>query len=141
MFHIGHLNLLKRLKELGDYLIVGVSTDEFNLKKNKKTIIKFEDRIDIVKNIKCVDMAIPEDCWEQKTEDIKKYSVSVFGMGNDWAGYFDHLKPLCDVVYLPRTEGISSTKLKHTLSYLDKEHIVQLKDALDVVSSIVEKLD
>lgn len=141
LFHIGHLNLLEKLKSLGDYLIVGVSTDEFNAQKNKKTIINFEDRIRIVQGLKCVDLAIPEICWEQKQVDMKKYNVSIFGMGNDWEGHFDNLNQFCKVVYLPRTEGISSTKIKQSLNILDKTHVEKLKDALDTISSIVERFD
>ncbi|OYQ77616.1 glycerol-3-phosphate cytidiltransferase [Wohlfahrtiimonas chitiniclastica] len=141
LFHIGHLNLLQRLKSLGDYLIVGVSTDEFNALKGKQTIIRFEDRLKIVENIKHVDLAIPENNWEQKIQDIKKYNVSIFGMGHDWEGKFDDLKEYCDVVYLPRTQGISSTDIKDTLKVLDKKHINDMKQALDVISNIVSRLD
>ena len=141
LFHIGHLNLLTRLKSLGDHLIVAVSTDEFNAKKNKQTIIPFHDRIQIVKNIECVDMAIPEENWEQKVHDIKKYDVSIFGMGHDWAGKFDKLKAYCDVVYLPRTENISSTDVKKILKVLDRTHISELKQALDIISSIVDRFE
>lgn len=141
LFHIGHLNLLNRLRALGDYLIVGVSTDSFNEGKGKKTIVSFEDRIKIVAALKCVDLAIPEDSWEQKIDDIKRNNVSVFGMGGDWEGQFDFLKNYCDVVYLPRTEGISSTAIKKTLQALDKSHVDDLKKALDLISSIVEHFD
>ena len=89
MFHIGHLNLLNRLKSLGDKLIVAVSTDEFNSIKGKKTLIPFEQRALIVQNIKCVDMVISEKNWEQKIDDIKKYNVDIFAMGDDWKGKFD----------------------------------------------------
>ncbi|CAM7044839.1 MULTISPECIES: glycerol-3-phosphate cytidylyltransferase [Morganellaceae] len=141
LFHIGHLNLLQRLKALGDYLIVGVSTDEFNALKGKKTIIRFEDRFKIVESIKYVDLAIPENNWEQKIHDIKKYNVSIFGMGHDWEGEFDDLKEYCEVIYLPRTQGISSTKIKDTLKVLDHKHIDEMKQALDVISNIVSRLD
>jgi glycerol-3-phosphate cytidylyltransferase len=141
LFHIGHLNLLNRLKELGDYLVVGVSTDRFNEGKGKKTIVNFEDRMKIVSGLKCVDLAIPENSWEQKVHDIKKYNVSVFGMGHDWEGHFDTLKEYCEVVYLSRTEGISSTAIKQTLQVLDKTHIDDLKKALDLISSIVDRFD
>lgn len=140
MFHIGHLNLLKKLKGLGDYLIVGVSTDEFNEGKGKKTIIPFSDRAEIVKNVKHVDMVIPECTWNQKVEDIIKYSVNVFGIGDDWKGKFDHLSELCEVVYLPRTKNISSTQLKNTIKYLDKKHVHDLKNALDGISAIVDRM-
>lgn len=116
MFHIGHLNLLNRLKRLGDKLIVAVSTDEFNSIKGKKTLIPFEQRALIVQNIKCVDMVISEENWEQKIDDIKKYNVDIFAMGDDWQGKFDFLKDYCEVIYLPRTQNISTTELKKELN-------------------------
>ena len=116
MFHIGHLNLLNRLKSLGDKLIVAVSTDEFNSIKGKKTLIPFEQRALIVQNIKCVDMVISEENWEQKIDDIKKYNVDIFAMGEDWEGKFDFLKDYCEVIYLPRTQNISTTELKKELN-------------------------
>ena len=116
MFHIGHLNLLNRLKSLGDKLIVAVSTDEFNSIKGKKTLIPFEQRALIVQNIKCVDMVISEENWEQKIDDIKKYNVDIFAMGDDWQGKFDFLKDYCEVIYLPRTQNISTTELKKELN-------------------------
>ena len=116
MFHIGHLNLLNRLKSLGDKLIVAVSTDEFNSIKGKKTLIPFEQRALIVQNIKCVDMVISEKNWEQKIDDIKKYNVDIFAIGDDWQGKFDFLKDYCKVVYLPRTQNISTTELKKELN-------------------------
>ena len=116
MFHIGHLNLLNRLKRLGDKLIVAVSTDEFNSIKGKKTLIPFEQRALIVQNIKFVDMVISEKNWEQKIDDIKKYNVDIFAMGDDWQGKFDFLKDYCEVIYLPRTQNISTTELKKELN-------------------------
>ena len=116
MFHIGHLNLLNRLKSLGDKLIVAVSTDEFNSIKGKKTLIPFDQRALIVQNIKCVDMVISEKKWEQKIDDIKKYNVDIFAMGDDWQGKFDFLKDYCEVIYLPRTQNISTTELKKELN-------------------------
>ena len=120
LFHIGHLNLLKRAKALGDYLIVAVSSDEFNLQKGKVCKIKDTDRMQIVEAIKYVDQVIPETSWDQKIEDVKKYDVDVFVMGDDWKGNFDFLKDYCEVVYLPRTEGISSTQLKEELRNAEK---------------------
>jgi glycerol-3-phosphate cytidylyltransferase len=116
MFHIGHLNLLNRLKSLGDKLIVAVSTDEFNSIKGKKTLIPFEQRALIVQNIKCVDIVIAEENWEQKIDDIKKYNVDIFAIGDDWQGKFDFLKDYCEVIYLPRTQNISTTELKKELN-------------------------
>lgn len=141
LFHVGHLRLLERLRTLGTRLVVGVSTDEFNALKGKKTVVPFEDRIAIVKGLRCVDETFAESCWEQKPNDIKKYQASVFGMGSDWEGKFDSLKQHCEVVYLPRTEGISSTHIRKTLKVLDQSHINELKQALDLISSIVERFD
>ena len=112
LFHIGHLKLLKRARELGDYLIVGVSTDEFNKLKGKKSVFPFEERKEIIESIKFVDKVIDENKWEQKIDDIKKYNIDIFVIGDDWKGKFDFLKDYCEVVYLPRTENISSTFLK-----------------------------
>jgi glycerol-3-phosphate cytidylyltransferase len=126
LFHIGHLRLLKRVKELGNHLSVSISTDEFNSVKGKKTLIPYEQRKEIVENIKCVDLVIPETCWEQKIEDIKKYEIDIFAMGNDWDGKFDFLKEYCEVIYLPRTEDISSTEIKKQMDAFLKEHSIEL---------------
>ena len=112
LFHYGHLRILERAKELGDYLIVAVSTDEFNEVKGKKCIYPYEQRAKIVEAIKYVDQVIPEENWEQKASDIKKHNVDIFVMGSDWEGKFDELSSLCKIVYLPRTLGISSTEIK-----------------------------
>ena len=136
LFHIGHLRLLQRAKSLGDRLIVAVSTDDFNSIKGKKSIIPFEQRAEIVSNVKCVDLVIPEISWEQKLEDIKKYGVDIFVMGDDWKGKFDNLKEYCQVVYLPRTEGISSSQIRETLSHISKLSTTDLKKALEILSNI-----
>ncbi len=141
LFHVGHLNLLTRLAALGDRLVVAVSTDEFNRGKGKQTIIPYADRAAIVAGLKVVDQVIPEESWEQKVSDIEEYGVDVFGMGHDWTGKFDDLRQHCEVVYLPRTEGISSTDIKKILSVLDRTHIEDLKKALDLISSIVDRFD
>lgn len=112
LLHIGHINLLRRAKLYGDYLIVGISTDEFNELKGKKAYYSFEQRKGILEAIRYVDLVIPEKSWEQKIEDIIKYDVDIFVMGNDWKGKFDFLKDYCEVIYLPRTVGISTTKIK-----------------------------
>ncbi|WP_206528142.1 glycerol-3-phosphate cytidylyltransferase [Marinitoga sp. 38H-ov] len=136
LFHIGHLRLLQRAKELGDKLIVAVSTDEFNAIKGKKSIIPYEQRAEIVKNIKCVDIVIPEKNWEQKIEDIIKYNVDIFVIGEDWKGKFDYLNEYCEVVYLPRTEGISSSEIKEILQHISKLSTTELKKALDILTKI-----
>ncbi len=117
LIHAGHINILRRAAALGDRLIVGLSTDEFNAGKHKEAYHSFEDRKLILEAIKYVDLVIPENCWEQKVEDVKKYNVDVFVMGNDWEGKFDFLKDYCEVVYLPRTAGISTTKIKEDLGW------------------------
>lgn len=116
LFHIGHLNLLKRAKELGDYLIVAVSSDTFNLvEKNKVCQIRDKERMEIVQAIRYVDEVIREESWDQKVNDINTYDVDVFVIGDDWEGKFDFLKEQCEVVYLSRTEGISTTEIKNEL--------------------------
>jgi glycerol-3-phosphate cytidylyltransferase len=115
LFHIGHLNLLRRARELGDYLVVAVSTDEFNAGKHKQCVYPYEHRASIVEAITYVDMVIPETSWEQKTEDVRNFGIDVFVIGEDWKGEFDFLKELCEVVYLSRTEYISTTHIKNQL--------------------------
>lgn len=115
LLHAGHINLLRRAKELGDYLLVVLSTDEFNALKHKQAYHSYEDRKLILEAIKYVDEVIPEYTWEQKVKDVQDNQIDVFVMGNDWEGKFDFLKDYCEVVYLPRTEGISTTKIKNDL--------------------------
>ncbi len=141
LFHIGHVRLLRRLKELGDRLIVAASSDEFNKLKGKRCIIPFEQRVEILRSVKYIDLVIPEHNWEQKESDIRQYDVNIFAMGEDWKGKFDHLKDLCEVIYLPRTGGISSSEIKSLLSVLDSNKIQQLKSALDLLNSIARDLD
>lgn len=115
LLHIGHINILRRARELGDYLVVGVSTDEFNALKHKQAFFPYEHRKAILEALKYVDEVIPEENWGQKPGDIQKYSIDTFVMGDDWEGKFDELKECCEVVYLPRTKDISTTKIKSDL--------------------------
>ena len=117
LLHYGHIRLLKRAKELGDYLIVAVSTDEFNAIKGKKAYHNYETRKKMLEAIRYVDLVIPENTWDQKIDDVKKYEVDVTVMGDDWKDNpkFEALREYCDVVYLPRTEGVSTTKIKKEL--------------------------
>lgn len=115
LLHYGHINILKRAKELGDYLIVAVSTNEFNEIKGKNCYFSFDERKKLVQSVRYVDLVIPENNWEQKIEDIKEYKVDVFVIGDDWRGKFDFLKDYCEVVYLERTPEISTTKIKNEL--------------------------
>jgi len=113
LFHRGHYNLLKRAKELGDYLIVGVTTDNFDLERGKmNTCNNVMERIEAVKATGLADQIVIEEYKGQKIDDIQKYGVDIFAIGSDWEGYFDYLKEFCEVVYLPRTQGISSTQLR-----------------------------
>ncbi|MGG1071851.1 glycerol-3-phosphate cytidylyltransferase [Priestia megaterium] len=116
LLHHGHINLLRRAKEMGNYLIVGLSTDEFNSQKQKKSYYSYEERKIMLESIKYVDKVIPENSWDQKMKDMSKFEIDTFVMGDDWEGKFDFLKEVCQVVYLPRTIGISSTKIKKELN-------------------------
>ena len=116
LLHYGHINLLKRAKELGDYLVVVLSTDEFNWNmKQKKSYFSYEKRKVLLEAIRYVDLVIPENNWEQKIEDVKEFKIDTFVMGDDWKGKFDFLKNYCEVVYLPRTPEISTTQIKKDL--------------------------
>ena len=115
LLHVGHINLLRRAKAQGDYLIVALSTDEINEFKGKKAYHNYNERKAMLEALRYVDLVIPEASWDQKPSDVKNYHVDVFVIGDDWQGEFDYLKELCEVVYLPRTEGISTTKIKQDL--------------------------
>ena len=117
LLHYGHINLLRRAKQYGDYLIVGLSTDEFNWnEKQKKCYFSYEKRKQLLEAIRYVDLVIPEENWEQKISDVKEYHIDTFVMGDDWEGKFDFLKDYCDVVYLPRTPEIATTRIEQGLS-------------------------
>lgn len=115
ILHIGHINLLRRARALGDRLVVGLSTDEFNQGKHKSSLLNYENRKAVLESIRYVDEVFPENSWEQKVDDIQRYGASVFVMGDDWEGKFDFLSEYCEVVYLARTESISSTEIKRSL--------------------------
>ncbi|GLB47050.1 glycerol-3-phosphate cytidylyltransferase [Philodulcilactobacillus myokoensis] len=119
LLHKGHVRLLKRARALGDSLTVGLSTDEFNAEKGKKAYMSYEDRKYVLEAIRYVDKVIPEKSWNQKINDVKKNHIDIFVMGDDWKGKFDFLKPYCQVIYLPRTKGISTTKIKEDLGEKD----------------------
>ena len=112
LFHVGHVRLLQRLADLGDHLTVCVSTDAFNAIKGKHATISYQDRAEIVAACSYVDCVLPENDWQQKRGDIIAHGIDIFAMGDDWIGKFDHLSDLCEVVYLPRTEEISTTSLR-----------------------------
>jgi choline-phosphate cytidylyltransferase/glycerol-3-phosphate cytidylyltransferase len=131
LLHYGHIRLLKRARALGDYLIVAISTDEFNAGKGKKAYHGYETRKEMLESIRYVDLVIPEVSWDQKIDDIKQYKVDVVVMGADWEGSdrFEYLRDYCELVYLPRTEGVSTTQIKGELG---------LQDEVDGVEQIPE---
>ena len=123
LLHPGHIYLLEEAKKLGDKLIVGVSTDEFNAIKHKSSFLAYEDRKKMVESIKYVDMVIPEERWEQKIEDIKKYDINTIVMGDDWKGSdkFEYLKEYCNVVFLPKVPALSSTRFRgYVTAYVEE---------------------
>ncbi len=117
LLHYGHVRLLQRAAALGDYLVVALSTDEFNASKGKTSFYPYEVRREMLEALRYVDLVIPEQCWEQKEDDVRDYHIDVVCMGDDWEGdeRFERLRDLCEVVYLPRTEGISTTDVKDRL--------------------------
>lgn len=118
LLHYGHINLLRRAKQQGDYLIVALSTDEFNWEsKQKKCYFSYEKRKTLLEAIRFVDLVIPENSWEQKNEDVELYQIDTFVIGNDWEGKFDFLKKKCSVVYLDRTPEISTTQIKKDMQF------------------------
>ncbi len=140
LFHIGHLRLLQRLKMMGNRLIVGVSSDEFNSLKGKKTIIPFEQRKEILSAIDLIDVVIEEKSWDQKPDDIKKYNVDIFAMGDDWKGKFDELNAFCEVVYLERTESVSSTDIKSALTAIYKLNSEDMRVHFEVLEQLLQDL-
>ncbi len=124
LLHYGHIRLLKRARALGDYLIVALSTDEFNELKGKKAYHDYETRKQMLEAIRYVDLVIPEENWEQKINDVKEYHADVVVMGSDWAGSdrFNYLDEYCEVVYLDRTDGISTTQIKEDLKLQEPDN-------------------
>lgn len=123
LLHYGHINLLRRAKSLGDYLIVALSTDEFNSeKKGKKCYFSYEQRKQLLEAVRYVDLVIPENDWDQKISDVQEFKVDVFAMGSDWEGKFDFLKDYCEVVYFPRTPEISTTQIKQQLGNKESDN-------------------
>lgn len=133
MFHVGHVRLIQRLAELGERVIVGVSTDEFNLKKGKRAIFSYPYRAEIISSLKGVDHVIPEDAWEQKIEDIKRHDVDLLVMGEDWQGTFDDLSAYCEVRYLPRTRNVSTTSIKDAIDRLSSVGDSDLVSAIEIL--------
>jgi len=133
LFHVGHVRLLQRLRRLGDRLVIGLSSEEFNAIKGKKTIISYSDRKEILESCRYVDKVFPENNWEQKRQDILREKADIFAMGDDWAGKFDDLRDICEVVYIPRTPDISTTDLKNYLASLKQENVKAIKNMIDIL--------
>lgn len=140
LFHVGHVRLLRRLRELGDRLVVGLSTDEFNEVKGKKVIIPFSDRKEILLSCKYVDDVFEEKCWEQKREDLTRESADIFAIGDDWSGRFDELEDIVRVLYIPRTKDISTTELKTVLRQFDEDKISEIKNVTSHLLELTQKL-
>jgi len=122
LLHYGHISLLRRAKSMGQYLVVGLSTESFSESKGKLCYFTYEEREQLLEAVRYVDLVIPETCWEQKIEDVKNYHIDVFVMGDDWKGEFDFLKDHCQVVYLPRTPEISTTEIKSSVDLRGPRH-------------------
>ena len=142
LFHIGHVRLLRRVRSMGDRLIVGCSTDEFNDRKGKKAFFSFPDRKEILEACKYVDLVIPEATWEQKASDILEHQVSILAMGNDWEGRFDELEKEVGVTvtYISRTPGVSTTSVKDVLSSLNAEKKANIRKHVDSLARELEDL-
>ncbi len=140
LFHIGHLNLIERLRGLGDRLIVACSTDEFNNLKGKQTIVPFAQRVEILKSIRYVDKVIPEKSWDQKRQDIIREKAVIFAMGDDWSGKFDELGDICQVLYLPRTENVSTSEIRQVVTSLQSEKLSELRRTIEKALNLVNRL-
>ena len=140
LFHAGHVRLLKRLRALGDRLMVGCSTDEFNALKGKHSVIPYEQRVEMLLACRYVDGVFPEQDWGQKRDDIVRLKADIFAMGDDWAGKFDDLGDITQVIYLPRTPSISSTELRRASAAMREEQINELRNVLDHLNQVVKTL-
>jgi glycerol-3-phosphate cytidylyltransferase len=140
LFHIGHVRLLRRLRDLGDRLVVGCSTDEFNALKGKKSLIPYCHRVDVLRSCRYVDEVFAENDWDQKRRDIQHFDAHIFAMGDDWVGKFDSLSDLCQVVYLPRTENISSTEIRQVVRSLYEEELRAVRSATLHVLDLLDEI-
>lgn len=140
LFHVGHVRLLRRLSAMGDRLVIGLSTDEFNEGKGKKTIISYEQRREILLSCKYVDDVFAEENWQQKRDDILRENADILAMGDDWAGKFDDLGDVTNVIYLPRTEDISTTEVKQMVSYIKQDKKAEIMNAINTLMAKIETL-
>lgn len=140
LFHVGHVRLLRRLRDLGDRLVVGCSTDEFNALKGKRSIMPYAQRAEVLASCRHVDGVFPESAWEQKREDIARERATIFAMGDDWVGRFDELRDVVEVVYLPRTQDVSSTEIRELVRALHAEQVTELRGAVEHLARLVRAL-
>ncbi len=140
LFHVGHVRLLDRLRQLGDRLVIGCSTDEFNRIKGKNVVMPYEQRREILLSCRYVDHVFPENNWEQKREDVIRENATVFAMGDDWVGKFDDLSDIVEVLYLPRTDGISTTEVRQLVNSLYLERVGELKHTVEHLNRMVSSL-
>lgn len=140
LFHVGHVNLLRRLRDLGDRLVVGCSTDAFNRSKGKTTVMPYAHREQILRANRYVDDVFPEESWEQKRDDIARESAAIFAMGDDWVGHFDDLGDLCEVIYLPRTRDVSTTDVRQWVNAMQAEKLSELSAAVEHLQRLVRQL-
>lgn len=140
LFHVGHVRLLRRLKAVGDYLYVACSTDEFNQAKGKRSIMPFEQRVEVLEACRYVDKVIPESAWDQKLTDVERYKIDVFAMGDDWAGEFDFLSKYVEVLYLPRTEDVSTTDVRQLAASLNSEVVEEARHAIEHAIRAINRL-
>ncbi|HFB65872.1 MAG TPA: glycerol-3-phosphate cytidylyltransferase [Aeromonadales bacterium] len=140
LYHVGHVRLLSRLRELGDRLVVGCSTDEFNSRKGKRSVMPYEQRVEILRACRYVDDVFPENNWEQKRGDILREKADIFAMGDDWLGKFNDLSDIVEVVYLPRTKDISTTEVRQLVKALHRDKINQVRSAVSHLASLVDNL-
>lgn len=140
LYHVGHARLIERLSKLGDKLVIGCSTDSFNELKGKKTVMPYEHRREVLLSNKYVHSVFPEESWDQKIDDILREKADIFAMGDDWAGKFDYLSEYTSVVYLPRTQDISTTEIKIAIKEFNKEKIFEIKNQIKNLSRSIESL-
>lgn len=140
LFHVGHVRLLKRLSAMGERLIVGLSSDDFNHQKGKKTVMSFAQRKEILESCRYVDEVFEECCWEQKRDDVLKYGATIFAMGDDWAGKFDDLQDIVNVVYLARTEDISTTEVKDMIANINESKKQALVNSVNELREQINQL-
>ncbi|NVJ64135.1 MAG: adenylyltransferase/cytidyltransferase family protein [Flavobacteriaceae bacterium] len=140
LFHIGHVRLLKRLKALGDRLVIGLSSDEFNEVKGKQVIIPYADRREILLSCQYVDDVFQENTWEQKRDDLLREKADIFAMGDDWAGKFDDLQDIVKVLYLPRTQDVSTTELKTVIKEINDEKLHEVRNVAWHLNDLLNKL-